>query len=191
MHIKSCGMKAIASVRKVTVTDAGAFVEAARRSREFHRPWTTAPCDLVSFQTYHDRFDGTSHFGFVVYLASTNELVGAINLTNVVYGSFRSGYLGYFAFAGYEGKGLMKQGLSLVCRYSFSKLHLHRVEANIQPKNLASTALVQRCGFMKEGYSTAYLKIGGKWRDHERWALVNRRTNAAQLVTPADGFAPR
>ena len=184
-------MKNIAAVRTIAAADEEAFVEAACRSRKLHRPWTSAPCDSASFQRYFRRFDGASHFGFIVHLASTNELVGAINLTNVIFGSFRSGYLGYFAFAGQNGKGFMKQGLSLVCRHSFSKLHLHRVEANIQPENLASIALVHRCGFVKEGYSPAYLKIGGKWRDHERWALLNRRSNAAQLVAPADGFAAR
>lgn len=182
-------MKTLAAVRMIAATDEDAFVRASRSSRRLHRPWTTAPRDAPSFQRYFDRFDGISQFGFIVHLASTNELVGAINLTNVVYGAFRSGYLGYFSFSGHEGKGLMKQGLSLVCRYSFLKLHLHRLEANIQPGNLASIALVRSCGFNKEGYSSAYLKIGGRWRDHERWALVNR-PNSAQRVAPADGSPP-
>jgi len=53
-------------------------------------------------------------------------------------------------------------------------LRLHRLEANIQPENVASIALARTCGFNKEGYSPAYLKIGGRWRDHERWAIVRR-----------------
>ena len=105
-------------------------------------------------------------------LTATGELVGAINLTNIVYGVFKSGYLGYFVFKGHEGRGFMKRGLSLVVRHAFRELGLHRLEANIQPSNVSSIALVQSCGFSKEGYSPAYLKIGGKWRDHERWALV-------------------
>jgi ribosomal-protein-alanine N-acetyltransferase len=54
----------------------------------------------------------------------------------------------------------------------FGDLGLHRVEANIQPGNIRSTGLVQRLGFEKEGFSRRYLKIGGEWRDHERWALL-------------------
>ena len=42
---------------------------------------------------------------------------------------------------------------------------------NIQPENIASKKLVERLGFDLEGYSPRYLKIGGRWRDHERWAL--------------------
>lgn len=65
----------------------------------------------------------------------------------------------------------------MVVRHAFRELGLHRVEANIQPGNLASIALVRSCGFSKEGYSPSYLKLGGRWRDHERWALVRGRRN--------------
>lgn len=160
------------ALRAVEPRDLQAFTAAARQSRKFHRPWTTAPCDDAAFERYLARFDGKHNFGFVLSLASTDELAGAINITNVVYGVFQSGHLGYFAFKGYEGRGYMKRGLSLVARHAFRELGLHRLEANIQPGNVSSIALVRSCGFSKEGYSPAYLKIGGKWRDHERWALI-------------------
>ena len=90
----------------------------------------------------------------------------------VVRGVFRSGYLGYYAVAGFERQGSMRAGLVQVVRHAFKSLELHRLEANIQPDNLASLALVQSCGFSKEGYSPKYLKVGGRWRDHERWAIL-------------------
>jgi ribosomal-protein-alanine N-acetyltransferase len=66
----------------------------------------------------------------------------------------------------------MTEALTLTLRIAFRRLRLHRVEANIQPGNRASIALVRRAGFRREGLSPRYLKIGGRWRDHERWALT-------------------
>ena len=56
--------------------------------------------------------------------------------------------------------------------WAFGEVGLHRLEANIQPENKSSIGLVRRLGFQQEGYSPRYLKVGGRWRDHERWALL-------------------
>jgi ribosomal-protein-alanine N-acetyltransferase len=66
----------------------------------------------------------------------------------------------------------MCAGLGAVLRRAFGELRLHRVEANIQPENRDSIRLAERLGFRKEGLSPRYLKVGGRWRDHERWALL-------------------
>lgn len=72
----------------------------------------------------------------------------------------------------YSGKGYMSRGLKLVLKNIFEEIKLHRIEANIQPKNTPSINLVKANGFSKEGYSPKYLNIDGKWGDHERWALT-------------------
>ena len=74
--------------------------------------------------------------------------------------------------AGHERQGLMREGLQRVTRVAFQEMGLHRLEANIQPGNAASIALARSCGFRREGYSPRYLKLRGRWRDHERWALL-------------------
>ena len=91
---------------------------------------------------------------------------------------FRS--LGYYALAPHAGKGLMSAGLELVLTRAFGELALHRLEANIQPKNRRSIELVRRAGFRCEGLSPRYLKIAGRWRDHERWAITVEDRKLAQ-----------
>lgn len=160
------------TLRPLQAADAEAFVAAARRSRQLHRPWLTAPGTAEAFEKHLARFEAPGSYAYVAELGQNRQLAGALYLTNIVYGAFRSGYLSYCAFAPLHGQGHMKQALRQLVRIAFGKLGLHRIEANIQPGNAASIALVRACGFVREGYSAAYLKIGGRWRDHERWALV-------------------
>ena len=106
----------------------------------------------------------------------SHGLVGRINVANVVEGAFRSATVGYDSYDPYAGRGLFVEGLRLTLDLVFADqphgMGLHRVEANIQPTNAASLAVVRRAGFKKEGYSPRYLKIGGRWRDHERWTMT-------------------
>ncbi|MGA0612952.1 GNAT family N-acetyltransferase [Caldimonas sp. KR1-144] len=150
------------------------FLAAAGASLALHRPWVTAPSTPQAFRAYVAAMQRPENRGFVVRSRADDGLVGVISVTNIVRGIFRSAYLGYYAFAGYERQGLMTEALRAVVREAFGPMKLHRLEANIQPGNVASIALVKACGFSLEGYSPRYLKIGGRWRDHERWAIVAR-----------------
>jgi len=102
----------------------------------------------------------------------SDAIAGVININNIVRGSFLSASLGYYAGAPFAGQGLMREGLELVKGYAFYTLGLHRLEANIQPGNERSIRLVESLGFECEGYSPRFLMINGRWRDHERWALL-------------------
>jgi [ribosomal protein S5]-alanine N-acetyltransferase len=148
------------------------FLAACRASRKLHAPWIRAARSPAEFRAWIVRMKAPVHAAFLVCRNDTGEIVGVINISNIVMGLFRSAYLGYYAFAGHERQGLMREGLKAVVRHAFTKLNLHRLEANIQPGNAASIALAKSCGFAKEGYSPRYLKIGGRWRDHERWAII-------------------
>lgn len=179
-------MKTPVTVRLVSTDDANDFVAAARRSRALHHPWTGAPANAAAFARYLAACDGQQNVGLVVCHAHSGALVGVINITNIVRGVFKSAYLGYYAFIDWQGQGLMKAGLRQAVRYAFTHLGLHRLEANIQPGNEASIGLARSCGFVREGYSPAYLKIGGRWRDHERWAIVRGARHALQPQASAD-----
>lgn len=163
-------------LRLPTRADEAAFLQHAQRSRSLHAPWTSAPCTPAQYADYLARMEEPANLGFLVCLgpgpSQPHEMTGVINLSQIVHGNFRSAYLGFYAFEGYTGQGLMRDGLSQLVAHAFRKLRLHRLEANIQPGNTASIALVRACGFSQEGLSPRYLKIGGRWRDHERWAIV-------------------
>ena len=159
-------------LRTPVASDATAFLAAVRASESLHRPWVQPPRTRADYLQYLDRMAGPGQQPFLVCRREGGAFVGVINLSNVILGSFRSGYLGYYAFSGQEGQGLMREGLQAVVRHAFRSLKLHRLEANIQPSNTPSIALVRACGFALEGYSPRYLKIGGRWRDHERWAVL-------------------
>jgi [ribosomal protein S5]-alanine N-acetyltransferase len=93
-------------------------------------------------------------------------------LSQIFYGPLCNAYLGYWATQAHAGEGYMTEGMAGVLRHAFRKLKLHRVEANVQPGNTASIALLARSGFRREGFSPRYLKVAGRWRDHERWAIL-------------------
>jgi [ribosomal protein S5]-alanine N-acetyltransferase len=132
----------------------------------------TAPTTSAQFRRYLAGSRDERRRAWLVCLRGSGEIAGVVNVSEIVRGSFRSAYLGYYVFAGFERRGIMRAGLSAVIRHAFRSDGLHRLEANIQPANRASLALVKSCGFVKEGFSRRYLKIGGRWRDHERWAIV-------------------
>jgi ribosomal-protein-alanine N-acetyltransferase len=167
-------------LRRPALSDGDEVIEMNRRSKKLHRPWLYAPLDQQSWARYIDRLESERHLGSLVCLKDTGAIVGIINLSEIVHGIFQSAYLGYYGSEAYAGRGYMSEGLSLLVSHAFNRLKLHRLEANIQPGNRRSLALVRRLGFRNEGYSPRYLKIGGRWRDHERWALTSEDWRAAK-----------
>ena len=114
-----------------------------------------------------------SEVGIVVWwVVLLGAIVGVFMLNQIVRRLFQSAYMGYYAERPFTRQGYMTEGLQLVLRHTFMTMRLHRVEANIQPENVASIALVKRAGFRLEGFSPRYLKISGRWRDHQRWAMT-------------------
>jgi len=156
--------------------DAPAFIAASRASRSLHGAWTRPPDTAARFATFVARFaprgEVTTHAGYLVYRREDDALVGVFNFSEIVRGAFRSAYLGYFGFAPFAGQGYMTEGMALALDVAFRNLELHRVEVNIQPTNERSLALAKRIGFTHEGFSRRYVKIAGRWRDHERFAML-------------------
>jgi len=152
--------------------DQGEFVSLMRASRSFHRPWASAPTDDERFAAYLADARRPDFEAMLVCRQHDRAILGFFNLSQITRGYLQSAYLGYAVGKTFARQGYMREGLDLVLSHAFLTLRLHRIEANIQPGNHASLALAQGAGFRREGFSPRYLKIGGRWRDHERWAIL-------------------
>ena len=159
-------------IRSPERRDEDEFTSLMRASRGFHRPWASAPTDAARFSAYLEDNSRPDFEAFLVLRVADHAIIGFFNISQIARGSLQSAYLGYAAGQKYAGNGYMREGIELVLRVAFTELRLHRLEANIQPGNLASIALASGAGFKREGFSPRYLKISGRWRDHERWALL-------------------
>ena len=171
------GAGAVARGRRVALhhpnaRDRDEFLAAVARSRRLHGSWVAPPADPESFAAYLLRVRRPDAHGLLVRRTDDGALAGDITVSQIVMGPFRSAYLGFYAFESHAGQGLMHEALDLTVRWSFRALGLHRLEANVQPGNAVSIALVRRCGLRLEGHSPRYLKVAGRWRDHERWAVT-------------------
>ncbi|MGE5169661.1 MAG: GNAT family N-acetyltransferase [Rudaea sp.] len=157
-------------------SDQGAFIAQAKRSGALHRRFVEPAKTPSAFAAYVRRYAPSEanprYAGFLVVRNDDGALAGVINFSEIVRGAFESAYVGYFAFAPLAGRGYMTEGFALALDFAFRGLRLHRVEANVQPDNARSLALVERLGFTREGYSRRYVKIAGRWRDHVRCAML-------------------
>jgi len=160
------------ALREVTPADRDEFLERVRASRSLHDPWVHPPDDPEAFLAFVQRSRAPDTRTFLAVRRDDGAIAGVFNLGHVVRGPLQSAYMGYYGFVPFDGQGYMGEALALVLAEIFGSLRLHRVEANVQPGNERSLALVRRAGFRKEGFSPRYLSIGGQWRDHERWALT-------------------
>jgi ribosomal-protein-alanine N-acetyltransferase len=141
-------------------------------SRDHLRGYAATNFDRKRFDEMLASSELDSTETYLICLKSDHSVVGQITLSQIFRKSFQSAYLGYQLFNGFTGRGYMTEAVRVLLRKAFTELDLHRVEANVQPENKASIAVLRRNGFSREGFSKRYLKIGGRWRDHERWAII-------------------
>jgi len=99
-------------------------------------------------------------------------LVGQLTVTGIMYGSLRSGSIGYWVSQHVAGRGIIPTAVALATDHCFEVLGLHRVEVSIRPENAPSLRVVAKLGFRDEGLRERYLHIGDEWCDHRSFALT-------------------
>ena len=159
-------------LRHPEAEDGGALIALYHSSRRHFHGWARSEFTQEHFDLMLLDSKLESNEFFLVCRKEDDAIVGTLNFSQIFRRSFQNAYLGYQLFAGYTGNGYMTEAVELALSFAFNDLGLHRVEANVQPRNKPSIGVLQRNGFAKEGFSRRYLKIGGRWRDHERWAIL-------------------
>lgn len=104
-------------------------------------------------------------------------LAGTVTLFDIARGDSQSGFVGYHIFNHLRGHGLATEAVEAVVRIAFAPcavggLGLHRIEACIEPENVGSRRVVEKCGFRYEGLSRRRILRGATWRDVQVWAMT-------------------
>ncbi len=149
-------------LRTPIADDCDEFIRLTQASVRLYQNLASAITTQKQFAEYIKQCSKSDFEGLLVCRKKDHVILGSINLSQISRGGFKSAYLGYQIGAPFAGQGFMTEALRLVLNYAFKHMKLHRLEANIQPGNNPSIALVRRAGFTKEGYSRKYLKISGQ-----------------------------
>jgi ribosomal-protein-alanine N-acetyltransferase len=126
--------------------------------------------ELIEAVMHH--WENGTGYGFGIYLVAADELIGRMNLSNVVRGAWQSCTIGYFLDQRQNGLGYMTEAVRLAVRFAFEEADLHRVQAAVMPHNPASMRVLEKAGFRYEGLAKYYLQINGKWEDHNIYSIT-------------------
>ena len=172
-------------LRTPRAADYAAWSELRGQSRDYLQPWEPAwPEDDLGRAAYRRRlaiYERERELGnawpFFIF-DRDDRLIGGITLSNVRRGVAETGTVGYWIGRPHAGKGLATAAVSVLRRYAFIDLKLHRLEAACVPHNHASRRVLEKSGFRLEGQARAYLKINGVWADHLLFGLLSQEADA-------------
>lgn len=148
------------------------------RNSDYHKEWSPVPPpDFFTIEFQNDKFNtykvlnavGKEH-RFVIL--AEDLIVGAISLTAIERGIFQNGRFGYSMDANFTGQGIMTSAIKALIQFAFKELQLHRLEANIMPRNIGSQRVLEKAGFTKFGFSPKYLRINNSWEDHDNYMIL-------------------
>lgn len=172
-------------LRLPQMADYDAWHALRRGSRNFLKPfeprWTEADLGRRVFTTRVKRAreeaeEGSDYSFFAFVMSGQQEtLVGGITLSNVRRRAAQFVNLGYWMGEPFAGKGLMTEAVGVTLPFVFHTLDLHRIHAAFLPGNMASRRVLEKNGFIEEGFAEKYLQINGLWEDHVLFGLVRER----------------
>jgi ribosomal-protein-alanine N-acetyltransferase len=167
-------------LRTPQMTDYPEWAELREASRDFLTPWEPSwPTDDLTrsafrrrIRRYGEDIRTDQGYAFLVFRKSDGVLVGGLTLANIRRGVAQAGSLGYWMGLPYVRQGYMTAAVNAVIPFALEKLRLHRLEAACIPTNAGSIRLLEKNGFVREGYAREYLCINGIWQDHLLFARL-------------------
>jgi ribosomal-protein-alanine N-acetyltransferase len=171
-------------LRAPQMTDHAEWASLRERSRDFLTPWEPVwPADDLTRAAFRRRVKryvedqrNDQSYAFLIFRADTSALVGGLTIANVRRGVAQAGSIGYWIGQPFVRCGYMTAAVRAVLSFSFSSLRLHRLEAACIPTNAPSIRLLEKSGFVREGYAREYLCINGVWQDHLLYARLRDST---------------
>jgi ribosomal-protein-alanine N-acetyltransferase len=174
-------------LRPLTTSDFRSWSEVRQRNGDWLTAWeprrqphqSDPSTDRSAFssrclQRDRDRAAGTAYqFGLFV----DGDVVGEINLNNVIRGAMQSATIGYWIDRDRAGQGYVAEGLIVLFQHSFEQLGLHRIEICIVPRNDRSRRVMDKLEIRDEGIAERYLEIDGTWEDHVRYGITAEEWN--------------
>lgn len=168
----------LVSLRPLRADDEQEYLSVRRGNHEWLAPWdATSPRTNRATRTFAELVeaqgeDARAGRALPLVIDHGGRLVGQVNVSNIVRGSFWSCSIGYWISRSMAGRGFVPTAVALIGDHCLSEMQLHRIEINIRPENVASLAVVRKLGFRDEGLRPRYLHIDGDWRDHQSFALT-------------------
>jgi ribosomal-protein-alanine N-acetyltransferase len=164
-------------LRQLEVDDAEALLALLVRERAFLDPWE--PVRPETFFTLETQQRGLARLraaedfaDFGIFLEAGGELVGRLQLSGISAPPFANAHIGYFVSERHNGRGYATEAVRQAVDAAFGELELHRVQAAVVPRNVASIRVLEKAGFRKEGLALRYLQIAGVWVDHLLYAVT-------------------
>ena len=164
-------------LRRLGVADAKPLLDLQLRVRDFLDPWEPMRPDNFFTLEYQERRlarqqETTDTIDLGIFLAPSDELVGRVQLSGISPAPFLNAQLGYFVAERYNGRGYATEAVRQAVDTATGELGLHRVQAAVMPRNVASIRVLEKAGFREEGFALRYLQIAGIWEDHKLYAVT-------------------
>jgi RimJ/RimL family protein N-acetyltransferase len=112
-------------------------------------------------------------FDMAVTMREGGELIGRAGLA-VKNAEQREGAIWYVLHPSYQGQGYATEAVRPLIDLAFGRLKLHRVYADIDPRNAPSVEVVKRLGMRMEAHFRENFWCKGEWTDSLIFGLLER-----------------